>query len=124
MALRITNLAMGLLFLAMGAATFISPTIFTSLYGVGLQTPESRVAIRAIIGGGEISFAFIFLFGNFFGLTSLMRIRLALIIFSGVILARFGAITLEGTYTVSLIRELVIEVVILSVLGVFARKRM
>ncbi|MEO9971987.1 MAG: hypothetical protein ABJG15_19490 [Hyphomonadaceae bacterium] len=123
MFLRTMNIVMGLLFLLMGAVTFISPAIFTSLYGLGLPTPESRVAIRAIIGGGELSLSFIFLFGNRFGFSDVIRIRLALVTFAGVILFRLGAIAMEGTYSVSLLRELLIEIIILSVLGLLARKQ-
>ena len=114
---------MGLLFVFMGAATFISPAIFTSLYGLALPTPESRVAIRAVIGGGELALAFIFLFGNPFGFSDIIRARLALIVFAGVILSRIGAIALEGVYSVLLLCELGIEIIILSVLVFFARKR-
>lgn len=87
-----------------------------------LSTPESRVAIRAIIGGGELSLAIIFFFGDLIGYTERARISLALIIFSGVIFARTAAVLMEGVYSAALLRELTIEVCILLVLGILSRR--
>lgn len=122
MTLAVTNRLLGLLFLLMGGVTFAYPEIFTSFYGMVLPTPESRVAIRAIIGGGELSLAVIFVMGGLFGYTEIARVRLALIIFLGVISARTAAILIEGTYNGTLLRELAIEICILLVLGFLSRK--
>lgn len=120
--LKYTNIVIGLLFLILGAATFYYPDLFTILYGVELPTPESRVAIRAIIGGGELGLGICFLFGTRYGLTNIALTRLALTVFCSVVLARVIAIFLERSFSLTLLRELAIEAVILFILGWLARK--
>ena len=54
----------GVLLLVLGLWTFMAPEICTRLYDVGLPTAEGRIAIQAIIGGGETALGLYILLGH------------------------------------------------------------
>ena len=58
-----THILMGLLLLVFGAITAIEPSVM-SIYGIALEEPSARTAIRSIIGGGEIALGLSLVFGR------------------------------------------------------------
>ncbi|MEP3049756.1 MAG: DUF4345 family protein [Erythrobacter sp.] len=100
----------GYVFLALGMASFIRPEIL-SYYAIDLDEPSARVAIRAMIGGGEVGIGVVLLFGGHINLSLSQRSLIAVAIFTCVGLSRLFAVTIEGTglLTIQPVREAAIE---------------
>ncbi len=114
----------GLIFLALGFLTLVYPHIL-SYYSIFIDAPESRIAIRAMIGGGEIGIAIILLIGDRVGLSLQQRSFIAAVIFISVGSIRFLASSFEGFEILSTqpLREASIEI-ILGIIGFWiANKR-
>lgn len=77
----------GLIFLFLSLLTFAQPEIF-AYYSIGVDTPAARIAIRAMIGGGELAVAVLLLFGASLNLTFKQRCVIGAVVFSCVGLAR------------------------------------
>lgn len=63
---RGAHILIGLILLGLGAATTANPDIL-GYYGVVLVEPEASVAMRAILGGGEIGLGLSLTFCRMFG---------------------------------------------------------
>lgn len=109
----------GLVFLAFGLATLIRPEIL-SYYSIAIDTPSARIAIRAMIGGGELGIAFLLLQGERVGLSSNQRSLIAAVVFLSVGSARMISGAGEGIDLLigQPIRESAVEVVF-GVLGIW-----
>jgi len=110
----------GLIFLVLSFLTFVRPEIL-SYYSIGIDTAPARIAIRAMIGGGELGIASLLLFGARLGFSIRQRSLIAAIIFLCAGLARIIAGMGEGTDMLleQPLREASIEVV-LALVGFWA----
>jgi len=100
----------GLLLLILGVWSFADPEVFTDLYGIDVAKPSATIALRSMIGGGEIGLGLFLFLGKKFGVPLQSRLLLAASLFAFVSLARAGAIALEWPEVSSaMIRELAIE---------------
>ncbi len=111
--IRRAHLLLGLLLIAFGAATFVFPELL-SHYSIAADQSDNRIALRAIIGGGEIGIGVYLAFANFFGAQQKSLNLAAAILFLSVGLARFVATTLEPSseFLWQPVREASIEVVL------------
>lgn len=92
--LRHFHVLLGLLLIGLGVWTFINLEIL-AYYKISLDDPEARVAIRAIIGGGEMGLGSILCFGTILGINRNSLYYFAGSVFCSVGLARIGAILVE-----------------------------
>ena len=115
--LRFTHVGFGIMFIALGVFTIAKPSVF-SHYGIRIDTPEARIAIRAIVGGGEVGIGLFLSIGGWLNIRSSVLNGLATTILLSVGLTRLIAAWLETSQPVSIqpYREGLIEVS----LGVFA----
>jgi hypothetical protein len=100
----------GLLLLFLGLWSFADPQIFTDLYGIDVAKPSATIALRAMIGGGEIGLGLFLCLGGRFGVSLQARLLLAVSLFACVFLARAAAVVLAWPeVSTGMIRELAIE---------------
>lgn len=92
--LRHYHVLLGLLLIGLGILTFINPEILR-YYGVVLVDPEARIAVRAIIGGGEVGLGLLLTVGTFGAFTNKALNSVAATVFLSVGLARVFAILIE-----------------------------
>ena len=107
-------------FLALGIVTLIQPEIM-SYYAIGLDQPSARVAMRAMIGGGEIGIALILILGDRINLSPRQRSLIAAAIFICVGLSRVAAVFIEGAEVLAVqpLREALFEI-LLGGIGLWA----
>lgn len=112
----------GCIFLALGIVTLIQPEIM-SYYAIGLDQPSARVAMRAMIGGGEIGIGCVLVFGGRIKLSPRKRSLIAAAIFICVGLSRVAAVFMEGAdlLAVQPLREALIEI-LLGGIGLWAAR--
>lgn len=84
----------GLLLLILGVWSFADPEVFTDLYGIDAAKPSAAIALRSMIGGGEIGLGLFLFLGKKFGVPLHSRLWLAVSLFACVFLARAGAVIL------------------------------
>lgn len=103
----------GLIFLTLGMVTLVYPEILT-YYSINLDQPSARVAIRAMLGGGELGIALLLLAGSRINLSPQQRSLIAAAIFVCVGLARLFAVGIEGidVLTIQPLREATIEIIL------------
>lgn len=107
---KLMVLLCGLLLLCLGAWSFFDPGIFIQLYGIGVANSTAKIALRAMIGGGEIGLGLYILVGGNFNISHWSRLTLATFVFGSVFVARACAVLLDWpNITEALIRELIIE---------------
>ena len=100
----------GLLLLFLGLWSFADPQIFTDLYGIDAAKPSATIALRAMIGGGEIGLGLFLCLGGRFGVSLQARLLLAVSLFACVFLARAAAVVFAWPeVSTGMIRELAIE---------------
>ena len=95
-----THILMGLLLLIFGAITTIVPTVM-SVYGIALEEPSARTAIRSIIGGGEIALGLSLVFGRRAGASHLALNAFAALVFGCVGAVRLSSAAVEGILSLS-----------------------
>ncbi|KEO89750.1 hypothetical protein EH31_11375 [Erythrobacter longus] len=112
----------GCIFLALGIVTLIQPEIM-SYYAIGLDQPSARVAMRAMIGGGEIGIGVVLILGGRINLSSRQLSLTAAAIFICVGLSRVAAVFMEGAdlLAVQPLREALIEI-LLGGIGLWAAR--
>lgn len=112
----------GCIFLALGMVTLIRPEIM-SYYAIGLDQPSARVAMRAMIGGGEIGIGVVLILGGRINLSSRQLSLIAAAIFICVGLSRVAAVFMEGAdlLAVQPLREALIEI-LLGGIGLWAAR--
>ncbi|MBY6129483.1 DUF4345 family protein [Qipengyuania aquimaris] len=112
----------GCIFLALGLVTLIQPEIM-SYYAIGLDQPSARVAMRAMIGGGEIGIGVVLILGGRINLFSRQLSLIAAAIFICVGLSRVAAVFMEGAdlLAVQPLREALIEI-LLGGIGLWAAR--
>lgn len=112
----------GCIFLALGIASLIQPEIM-SYYAIGLDQPSARVAMRAMIGGGEIGIGVVLILGGRINLSSRQLSLTAAAIFICVGLSRVAAVFMEGAdlLAVQPLREALIEI-LLGGIGLWAAR--
>lgn len=112
----------GCIFLALGLVTLIQPEIM-SYYAIGLDQPSARVAMRAMIGGGEIGIGVVLILGGRINLSSRQLSLIAAAIFICVGLSRVAAVFMEGAdlLAVQPLREALIEI-LLGGIGLWAAR--
>ena len=110
----------GAIFLGFGAITLIRPEVL-EYYSISVDNSTSRIAARAMIGGGEIGLGLVLLFGGKLGFSNEQRSFLAATIFISVALARLVGLLVEGELNsiAQPIREASIEL-LLGLLGAWA----
>lgn len=100
----------GLLILSLGLWSFADPQIFTDLYGIDVAKPSATIALRSMIGGGEIGLGLFLVLGRKFGVPLHSRLLLAVSLFTCVFLARAAAVILAWPeVSTGIITELAIE---------------
>ena len=121
--LRHFHVLLGLLLMGLGIWTFINPEILT-YYGVVLVDPEARIAIRAIIGGGEVGLGLLLTVGTSGAFTNKALNSVAATVFLSVGLARVFAVLIEQGSAVGWQpwRESSIEL-LLGTIALFAAQR-
>ena len=121
--LRHFHVLLGLLLIGLGIWTFINPEILT-YYGVVLVDPEARIAIRAIIGGGEVGLGLLLTVGTSGAFTNKALNSVAATVFLSVGLARVFAVLIEQGSAVGWQpwRESSIEL-LLGTIALFAAQR-
>lgn len=108
----------GFLLLFLGLWSFADPQIFTDLYGIDVAKPSATIALRAMIGGGEIGLGLFLCLGGRLGVSLQSRLLLAVSLFAFVFLARAVAVALAWPeVSTGTIRELAIEG---ALAGIFA----
>ncbi len=112
----------GCIFLALGIATLIQPEIM-SYYAIGLDQPSARVAMRAMIGGGEIGIGCVLILGGRINLSPSQRSLIAAAIFICVGFSRVAAVSIEGAELLAFqpLREALIEI-LLGGIGLWAAR--
>lgn len=112
----------GCIFLALGIVTLIQPEIM-SYYAIGLDQPSARVAMRAMIGGGEIGIGVVLILGGRINLSSRQLSLIAAAIFVCVGLSRVAAVFMEGADLLAFqpLREALIEI-LLGGIGLWAAR--
>lgn len=107
---EVTVASSGLLLLILGVWSFADPEIFTDLYGMDVEKPSATIALRAMIGGGEIGLGLFLFLGRKFGVLLHSRLLLAVSLFACVFFARAVAVILEWPEaSLQMMRELAIE---------------
>ena len=104
------NRLLALCLVLLGGIAMIRPDIFSSLYGIGLPTPDARITLAAIVGGGEIGIAAFLLLGGKWGVTNTARAVQSICILSGVATSRLIACMLARTISPMISLELLLEV--------------
>jgi hypothetical protein len=100
----------GALLLIFGIWSFADPEIFSKLYSIDASAPSATIAMRAMVGGGEIGLGLFLLLGGKLKVSLHSRLLLAAFLFVCVFTARASAIALEWSEVSSgTIRELAIE---------------
>lgn len=89
--LRNTHILFGLILIAIGVSTIFFPTVM-EYYGIAIDRPESRIAIRAIIGGGELGLGLALVLGKYIGMEQRTLNGVSAFVFLSVGLVRLGAI--------------------------------
>ena len=95
-----THIIMGVLLLVFGAITAIEPSVM-SVYGIAIDEPSARTAIRAIIGGGEIALGLALVFGRRAGSSDRALNAFAALVFGCVGAVRLSSAAVEGILTLS-----------------------
>ena len=95
-----THILMGVLLLVFGAITAIEPSVM-SVYGIALDEPSARTAIRSIIGGGEIALGLALVFGRRAGATHRALNAFAALVFGCVGAVRLSSAAVEGILSLS-----------------------
>lgn len=113
----------GGIFLALGAATLISPQIM-GYYSIGLDEADARIATRAMIGGGEIGLGLVLLTGSRIDLSVRQRSLVAATIFLCVGISRLIGVWIEwaGLSIAQSIRKATIEIM-LGAMGLLVAHR-
>ena len=103
----------GLILLGLGLATTANPD-FLGYYGVVLVEPEARLAMRAILGGGEIGLGLALTFGRMFGASARTLNMVGALVMLSVGLVRICAafVTGEDLALMQPLREGLVEVAI------------
>ncbi len=94
-----------------------------SYYAIGLDQPSARVAMRAMIGGGEIGIGVVLILGGRINLSSRQLSLIAAAIFICVGLSRVTAVFMESAEVLAVqpLREALIEI-LLGGLGLLAAR--
>jgi len=112
----------GLLLLILGVWSFADPEIFTDLYGIDVAKPSATIALRSMIGGGEIGLGLFMCLGGRFGVSLHSRLLLAASLFACVFVARAVAVILAWPeVSTGTIRELAIEGVLAGTFATLLR---
>ena len=121
-----THVLMGALLLGFGLLTAFVPSVM-HVYGLGLDEPSARVAIQAIIGGGETALGLALIFGSTVGASSYALNAMAALIFGSVGIVRLVSAYSEGILFIGSqpLREGAIELglALLCLVAVRASKR-
>jgi len=117
---RLYPILAGLLFLGLGTLTLIRPEIL-GYYSIDVANDKARIAIRAMIGGGELALGLVIAAGQRIGISVKQRSLIAACVFLCVGLVRLAAAWMEGGLGVAQqpYREAAIEL-ILGSLGLVA----
>jgi hypothetical protein len=102
----------GITLFFLGFWTAFYPEVFTELYGLGLEKSDARSTIRAIIGGGEITLSFLFLFPNWLGIDFRAVYKIGLLLFGSIAILRLFHIYLDDTVSNNVMIEMLIELTI------------
>ena len=94
-----------------------------SYYAIGLDHPSARVAMRAMIGGGEIGIGVVLILGGRINLSSRQLSLIAAAVLICVGLSRVAAVFMEGAdlLAVQPLREALIEI-LLGGIGLWAAR--
>ncbi|MEE4212674.1 MAG: hypothetical protein V2I43_25800 [Parvularcula sp.] len=107
---EVTVAGSGLLLLILGVWSFADPEVFTDLYGINVAKPSATIALRSMIGGGEIGLGLFLIVGRKFGVALQPRLLLAVSLFACVFFARAVAVMMEWPeVSTAMLRELAIE---------------
>ena len=86
-----THILLGLVLIAIGIFTILFPNVM-EYYGIAVNRPEPRIAIRGIIGGGELGLGLGLVFGKYIGMEQRTLNGVSAFVFLSVGLVRLGAI--------------------------------
>ena len=114
---RHVHIPLGALLLVFGIWTFSDPAVLHH-YGIDTSDPNARIALRAIMGGGELGLGVTLLVGKFLKLDQRTLNFMAATVFLSVGVSRLLADSLERSAAIGIqpLREGAIEMV----LGAFA----
>ena len=111
--IRSVHVFLGLLLIAIGATTFLFPELLGH-YSISTDHADSRIALKAIIGGGEIGVGVYLAFAKLIGIQQKPLNLAAATLFLSVGLARFVATMLEASpeFPWQPVREATVEVIL------------
>ena len=114
---RHVHILLGAILVGFGIWTFSDPAVLNH-YGIDTSEPNARIALRAIIGGGELGLGVTLVAGKFLKLDRRTLNFIAATVFLSVGISRLLAASLERSSAIGIqpLREGVIELV----LGAFA----
>lgn len=114
---RHAHMSLGAILIVFGIWTFSDPAVLHH-YGIDTSEPNARIALRAIIGGGELGLGVTLVAGKFLKLDRRTLNFIAATVFLSVGISRLLAASLERSSAIGIqpLREGVIELV----LGAFA----
>ena len=114
---RHVHILLGAILVGFGIWTFSDPAVLNH-YGIDTSEPNARIALRAIIGGGELGLGATLVAGKFSKLDRRTLNFIAATVFLSVGISRLLAASLERSSAIGIqpLREGVIELV----LGAFA----
>jgi hypothetical protein len=91
---QICHIGLGVLIFILGLWTFFNPELL-NYYSISIDSPDARIAARAIIGGGEIGLGMTLMFGTLLGITHRALNIIAAVVFLSVGMGRLIAVLLE-----------------------------
>lgn len=114
---RHVHMSLGAILIVFGIWTFSDPAVLHH-YGIDTSEPNARIALRAIIGGGELGLGVTLVAGKFLKLDRRTLNFIAATVFLSAGISRLLAASLERSSAIGIqpLREGVIELV----LGAFA----
>ncbi len=98
---RHAHIPLGAILIVFGVWTFSDPDVLHH-YGIDTSEPNARIAIRAIIGGGELGLGVTLVAGKFLKLDPTTLNLMAATLFLSVGMCRFSAALLEQSSSVGI----------------------
>lgn len=118
------HIPLGAILIVLGVWTFSDPTVLRH-YGIDTSEPNARIALSAIIGGGEIGLGFVLVVGSILKFDRSTLNLVAASVFISVGACRISAALMEHSalFGIQPFREGAIELMlgVIALLGVFLR---
>lgn len=101
-------------FLLLGLISIFAPGRFAGLYGLGLEGPASAASLAAIMGGGELALGLALAAPRYVGLSEVGVVRFVTLLLTCVAATRVLWIVVFGVWTLGILAELILEVIVIG----------